>query len=78
MLAMEGNRWIVTIGGWLGNHAPTDPAGYLEFARTLARPDIYELIKHAEPLTHARDVLISVEPAPALREVHARFPATTS
>ena len=25
MLAMEGDRWIVTLGGWLGNHAPTDP-----------------------------------------------------
>jgi 2-polyprenyl-6-methoxyphenol hydroxylase-like FAD-dependent oxidoreductase len=53
MLAMEGNQWIVTLGGWLGNHAPTDPAGYLEFARTLARPDIYDVIRHAEPLTHA-------------------------
>jgi len=53
MLAMEGDRWIVTLGGWLGNHAPTDPAGYLEFARTLDRPDVYDVIKHAEPLTHA-------------------------
>ncbi len=53
MLAMEGNRWIVSLGGWLGNHAPTDPAGYLEFARTLARPDIYDVIRRAEPLTHA-------------------------
>ena len=71
MLAMEGNRWIVTLGGWLGNHAPTDPAGYLEFARTLSRPDIYEVIKHAEPLTHAQTFLVSREPAPALREIHA-------
>ena len=53
MLAMEGNRWIVSLGGWLGNHAPTDPAGFLEFGRTLARPDIYDVIKHAEPLTQA-------------------------
>ena len=53
IIAMEGDRWIVTLGGWLGNHAPTDPAGFLEFARTLARPDIYDVIKHAEPLTHA-------------------------
>ena len=28
MLAMEGNRWMVTLGGWLGNHAPIDPDGY--------------------------------------------------
>jgi 2-polyprenyl-6-methoxyphenol hydroxylase-like FAD-dependent oxidoreductase len=53
MLALEGNRWIVTLGGWLGNHAPTDPAGFLEFARSLGRPDIYDVIAHAEPLTHA-------------------------
>ncbi len=53
MLAMEGNRWIVTLGGWLGNHCSPDPAEYLEFARTLVRPDIYEVISHAEPLTPA-------------------------
>jgi 2-polyprenyl-6-methoxyphenol hydroxylase-like FAD-dependent oxidoreductase len=53
MLAMEGNRWIVSLGGWLGNHAPTDPAGFLEFARSLPRPDIYDVIRHAEPLTDA-------------------------
>ena len=44
-------RWMVTIGGWLGSHAPTDPQGYTEFARSLARPDIYDVIKDAEPVT---------------------------
>ncbi len=48
---MEGNRWIVTAGGWNGNHAPTDPDGFLEFVRQLARPDIYDVISDAEPLT---------------------------
>ena len=51
MLAMEGNRWIVTAGGWNGNHAPTDPQGYVEFIRQLPRPDVYDVIKDAEPLT---------------------------
>lgn len=51
MLAMEGERWIASIGGWLGEHAPADPDGYLAFARTLPRPDIYEVIRDAEPLT---------------------------
>jgi 2-polyprenyl-6-methoxyphenol hydroxylase-like FAD-dependent oxidoreductase len=50
---MEGDRWMVTLAGWLGDHAPTDPAGFVEFARTLARPDIYELIREAAPLTDA-------------------------
>jgi flavin-dependent dehydrogenase len=53
MLAMEGNRWIVSLGGWLGTHAPTDPDGFLDFARSLPRPDISDVIEHAEPLTHA-------------------------
>lgn len=53
ILAMEGDRWIVAMGGWLGDHAPTDPEGWLEYARTLARPDIYEVVKDAEPLSDA-------------------------
>jgi flavin-dependent dehydrogenase len=53
MLTMEGGRWIVSLGGWLGDHAPTDARGFIEFARSLPRPDIYEVIKDAEPLTEA-------------------------
>ena len=53
MLAMEDDRWIVSIGGWTGDYAPTDAQGFLEFARSLARPDIYEVIRDAEPLTDA-------------------------
>ncbi len=53
MLAMEQDRWIVTLGGWLGEHAPTDHDGFLEFARTLVRPDVYDVIKRAQPLTDA-------------------------
>ena len=53
MLAMEGSRWMVTLGGWLGEHAPTDPRGFITFARSLAAPDIYDVIKDAVPLTEA-------------------------
>ncbi|MEZ4731052.1 MAG: FAD-dependent monooxygenase [Caldilineaceae bacterium] len=51
MVPMEGDRWIITVGGWLGDHAPTDTAGWIEFARTLPAPDIYEVVKDAEPLS---------------------------
>lgn len=51
MVPMEGDRWIITVGGWLGDHAPTDGAGWIEFARTLPAPDIYEVVKDAEPLS---------------------------
>ncbi len=53
MLALEGDRWIVALGGWLGDHAPRDPEGYLSFARTLARPCIHDVIARAEPLSDA-------------------------
>jgi 2-polyprenyl-6-methoxyphenol hydroxylase-like FAD-dependent oxidoreductase len=51
MLAIEGDRWMVTLFGLLGDHPPTDAAGYLEFARNLPAPDIYDAIKDAEPLS---------------------------
>jgi 2-polyprenyl-6-methoxyphenol hydroxylase-like FAD-dependent oxidoreductase len=50
-LAIEDDRWTVSVGGWLGDHAPTDEAGLLEFARNLPMPEIYEIIRDAEPLT---------------------------
>jgi len=48
---IEGNRWIVTFGGCLGDYPPNDETGFLEFARSLDRPDIYHAIKDAVPLT---------------------------
>ncbi len=53
MFRMEDDRWIVTLGGWLGERAPTDEAGFVEFARNLPAPDIHEVIKDAEPLGEA-------------------------
>jgi 2-polyprenyl-6-methoxyphenol hydroxylase-like FAD-dependent oxidoreductase len=53
MFRMEDERWIVTLGGWLGERAPTDEAGFVEFARNLPAPDIYNVIKDAEPLGEA-------------------------
>lgn len=41
---------IVSLTGILGDHPPTDPDGFLEFARSLPVPDVYEGIKDAEPL----------------------------
>ncbi|MFQ5911938.1 MAG: FAD-dependent oxidoreductase [Nitrospinota bacterium] len=51
MLPMEDDRWIVSLAGWAGNHAPANEAGFLEFARSLAAPDIYNMIPRLEPLT---------------------------
>ncbi|WP_375504036.1 FAD-dependent oxidoreductase [uncultured Nostoc sp.] len=51
ILAQEGDRWIVSIGGYLGDHAPTDEKGFLEFAKAMPAQEFYEIIKDAEPLS---------------------------
>ncbi len=48
---VEDDRWILTLAGHAGDHAPTDEAGFLEFARSLAASDIYNTIRTLEPLT---------------------------
>jgi 2-polyprenyl-6-methoxyphenol hydroxylase-like FAD-dependent oxidoreductase len=48
---IEGNRWLVMLGGADRDYPPSDEAGFLEFARTLATPAIYDAIKDAEAIT---------------------------
>jgi 2-polyprenyl-6-methoxyphenol hydroxylase-like FAD-dependent oxidoreductase len=48
---IEGDRWIVSLGGWHGDHPPTDEAGFLAFARTLPAPDVFDVISNAEPIS---------------------------
>jgi 2-polyprenyl-6-methoxyphenol hydroxylase-like FAD-dependent oxidoreductase len=48
---VEGDRWIVTLGGIGGDYPPTDEAGFLDFTRSLPSPLLYESIQHAEPLS---------------------------
>lgn len=51
---IEGNRCLVTLAGILGDHPPTDPDGFLDFARSLQFPDVYDAIRDAEPLDTPR------------------------
>lgn len=50
-LAMEGDRWIVSAGGYFGDHAPTDEAGFREFLTGLPSPAVHELVCAAEPIS---------------------------
>ena len=50
LAAMEHDRCIVTLFGILGDHPPTQPAGFADFAATLQFPDIHEALRRAEPL----------------------------
>jgi len=51
MLAQEGDRWIVTLIGHFGQTAPSDLDGFIEYARTLPAPYIYDVIKGSEPMS---------------------------
>lgn len=44
-------RWIVTLGGVGRDYPPTDEAGFLEFARSLRVPILYDLLKDAQPIS---------------------------
>jgi 2-polyprenyl-6-methoxyphenol hydroxylase-like FAD-dependent oxidoreductase len=54
MLPVEGGRWLVTLLGGGRHYPPADEEGFLEFARSLPSPIIYDAIKGAEPLTPIR------------------------
>ena len=47
---VEGRSWLVTLAGIADQQPPTDEDAYLDFARTLASPLIYNAIKDADPL----------------------------
>ncbi|HEU5090335.1 MAG TPA: FAD-dependent monooxygenase, partial [Roseiflexaceae bacterium] len=51
MFPIEGERWIVSVGGWTGDHAPIDEAGFMAYVRSLPMPEIAEVIARSEPLS---------------------------
>ncbi len=52
-LAIEGERWMVTLAGILGEQAPADEQGFVHFAAGLLASDVYELIRDRKPLSDA-------------------------
>ncbi len=48
---IEGDRWMVVLGGANRDYPPTEMDGFMEFARTLPDPAIFAAIKDAAPLT---------------------------
>ncbi|MFK4145254.1 FAD-dependent oxidoreductase [Streptomyces sp. NPDC004065] len=49
VLPVEDGRWVVTLAGWHGAHAPADPRGFAGFAAGLPAPHIGELVARARP-----------------------------
>ena len=50
ILAQEGNRWVVTLSARSGERVPTDLRQFIEFARTLSAPYVYNVICRAQAI----------------------------
>lgn len=49
MFAVENGRWMCSLIGMGGEYPPTDEEGFIEFARSLRNPMLYDAIKDAKP-----------------------------
>ena len=50
LIELEHDTWIVSLAGYLGERAPVELDGFLEYATTLSNPDIAEALRGAQPL----------------------------
>jgi hypothetical protein len=62
----EGERWTVSLGGYFDDEVPADEIGFIEFARSLPKPEIFDVIKDAEPLGPILTYQFSTNQAPPL------------
>jgi 2-polyprenyl-6-methoxyphenol hydroxylase-like FAD-dependent oxidoreductase len=53
ILAQENDRWVVTLIGRFGVKPPEEIEGFIEFAKGLNSPLIYDVIRNAEPVSEA-------------------------
>lgn len=51
---LENGTSLVTLLGYLGDHPPGDAAGFDAFAQSLARPELADALRAAEPLSDVR------------------------
>ena len=51
LFPIEDERWIVTLGGYAGDHCPTEEQGLRSFAKSLPVPEIHDAIVRSDPLT---------------------------
>jgi len=57
LFEIENRTWHVSLAGRFGDYPPTDEPGFLDFAKSLPSPRLYDLIKDAEriaDITHHR------------------------
>jgi 2-polyprenyl-6-methoxyphenol hydroxylase-like FAD-dependent oxidoreductase len=47
---LEGDVWMLTLFGFLGDHPATDPEGFDAFARSLRFPDLHDAVRAGVPI----------------------------
>ena len=50
ILYQTEDRWIVSIGGYFGDHAPDDAQMFAAYAGSLPTSEIHDIVAHAEPM----------------------------
>lgn len=50
LLAQDGDRWVLTLGNYLGDRTSNNFDDFMASVRQLPMPDIYHVVKDAEPL----------------------------
>jgi 2-polyprenyl-6-methoxyphenol hydroxylase-like FAD-dependent oxidoreductase len=51
VMALEGDRFVLSLTGYLGEPAPSDHAGMLEYVRRMRSQPLVDLLSDAEPLS---------------------------
>lgn len=51
---IEGDRWMVTLGGWFGSYPEVSPSAFEAFVRSLPVPEAWNALSGAEPLGSPR------------------------
>jgi 2-polyprenyl-6-methoxyphenol hydroxylase-like FAD-dependent oxidoreductase len=51
LFPIEGDRWLITVGGIEPEYPPTDEQGFVAFLDTLSSRCIARAVRHAEPLS---------------------------
>lgn len=52
-LAVEDERWLVSLVGMAGERPPAELEGFIDYAGSLTAPDLHDIAKGAEPLGDA-------------------------
>jgi 2-polyprenyl-6-methoxyphenol hydroxylase-like FAD-dependent oxidoreductase len=73
LLPIEGGRWICSLGGRAGDYPPDRAEEFLDFARSLPQPTLFETLRRARFASPAARMIY---PANRFRryEQHARLP----